>query len=262
MLCAEDRIDTGFFPYEPGSSYAMIHNDHLGTPQKMTDASGIVVWSADYKPFGEANVTTSTITNNLRFPGQYFDAETGTHYNYFRDYDPAIGKYKQADPIGQRGGFNLYRYVKNNPINFIDILGLQVLTPEQGQRIGDTARSWGDSGVPYERRGTTRQGADCSGAVCGIYRETGFDLDRITTATLPNSPYFTPVVGDPQVGDVGVLNGHMFIYDPNAAENRDLWAASHPGGRDFGPSSTDWEGYNGDVQWYRYREPIRPARCH
>jgi RHS repeat-associated protein len=86
------------------------HNDHLGTPQKLTDSTGTVVWSADYKPFGEATVdqTVSTITNNLRFPGQYYDAETGLHYNYFRDYDPAIGKYKQADPIGLAGGSNLY----------------------------------------------------------------------------------------------------------------------------------------------------------
>jgi uncharacterized protein RhaS with RHS repeats len=66
------------------------HNDHLATPQKMTDSSGAVVWSADYKPFGEATVTVSTITNNLRGIGQYFDAETGLNYNYFRDYNPAI----------------------------------------------------------------------------------------------------------------------------------------------------------------------------
>jgi RHS protein len=76
MLLAEDRIDTAFFSYEPGSPDTMIHNDHLATPQKMTDASGAVVWAADYKPFGEATITVSTITNNLRFPGQYYDAES------------------------------------------------------------------------------------------------------------------------------------------------------------------------------------------
>jgi RHS repeat-associated protein len=109
----------------------MIHNDHLGTPQKMTDSTGTVVWSADYKPFGEATVTVSTITNNLRFPGQYFDAETGLHYNYYRDYNPALGRYPQADPVGvlprgSRGGFNhLYAYVNNNPIRFTDPKGLQ-----------------------------------------------------------------------------------------------------------------------------------------
>jgi len=123
MLCAEHRIDTGFFPYEPKSPDAMIHNDHLATPQKMTNSNGTVVWSADYKPFGEVNITTSDITNNLRFPGQYFDAETGTLYNYFRDYNPFTGRYIQADPIGLKGGLNPYRYVQN-PINFVDPLGL------------------------------------------------------------------------------------------------------------------------------------------
>jgi RHS repeat-associated protein len=107
-----------------GANTYYYHNDHLATPQKMTDASGAVVWAADYKPFGEATVTISTITNNLRFPGQYFDAETGLNYNYYRDYNPAIGKYLQADPIGLRGGVNPYRYVQNNPVNNIDPLGL------------------------------------------------------------------------------------------------------------------------------------------
>jgi RHS repeat-associated protein len=122
----EDRIHTVDFSYEPGVQCGLIHNDHLGTPQKMTDASGTVVWSADYKPFGEATVTVSTITNNLRFPGQYFDAETGLNYNYYRDYNPAIGRYLEADPIGIKRGINhLYSYTSDNPINKKDQFGLQ-----------------------------------------------------------------------------------------------------------------------------------------
>ena len=106
-----------------GTNAYYYHNDHLATPQKMTDSSGVVVWSADYKPFGEATITVSAITNNLRFPGQYYDAETGTLYNYFRDYNPFTARYIQADPIGLKGGLNPYRYVQN-PINFVDPLGL------------------------------------------------------------------------------------------------------------------------------------------
>ena len=106
------------------------HNDALGTPQKMTDASalggGTVVWSATYTAFGEATINpSSTITNNLRFAGQYFDQETGTHYNLFRVYDPKTGTYISKDPIGfEAGDTNLYRYVFNSPVNYTDPLGL------------------------------------------------------------------------------------------------------------------------------------------
>ena len=61
----------------------------------------------------------------IRFPGQYFDEETGLHYNRFRYYDPEVGRYVSADPIGQVGGANLYAYVFNDPTNKFDSLGLQ-----------------------------------------------------------------------------------------------------------------------------------------
>lgn len=102
-----------------------------------------MVWSAAYTAFGEALVdASSTIENNLRFPGQYYDAETGLHYNWNRYYDPATGRYTQTDPIGfAAGDFNLFRYVDsvgkppietnlyqyalNNPLKYVDPLGLE-----------------------------------------------------------------------------------------------------------------------------------------
>jgi len=100
-------------------------NDRLGTPEILTDASGTVAWEAWYEPFGEAHVhPSSTVVNNHRFPGQYFDQESGLHYNYHRYYDPRTGRYLTPDPIGLRGGINFYCYVSNNPINRIDRLGL------------------------------------------------------------------------------------------------------------------------------------------
>ncbi len=72
-----------------GGQYYFYQNDHLGTPQKLTAQNGMVVWAAQYSAFGEATIDTEHITNHLRFPGQYYDTETGLHYNWFRYYrDP------------------------------------------------------------------------------------------------------------------------------------------------------------------------------
>ena len=100
------------------------HNDHLGTPQVFTDQNQNVVWQADYRPFGEVSESVTIFANNLRFAGQYFDGESGLHYNYFRDYDPTTGRYVQSDPIGLDGGINTYSYVYNNPLIYIDPEGL------------------------------------------------------------------------------------------------------------------------------------------
>ena len=101
------------------------HNSHLATPETMTDENQAVVWEASYTPFGKATITTNTIENNVRFPGQYFDSESGLHYNYFRDYDPEIGRYIQSDPIGLAAGqMSTYAYVDSNPVNATDRFGL------------------------------------------------------------------------------------------------------------------------------------------
>lgn len=106
-----------------------VHSDHLGTPQKLTDESGAVVWSADYQPFGDVSLQASTVISNIRFPGQYFDAETGLHYNYFRNYEPTTGRYLESDPIGLLAGFNTYAYVHNDPLNYTDPYGLVTCRP-------------------------------------------------------------------------------------------------------------------------------------
>jgi len=105
-----------------GGSYYFYHNDHLGTPQSMTDMAGDIVWEATYEAFGKAQVySDSTITNNLRFPGQYWDEETGLHWNWHRYYDPGTGRYVSEDPIGfHSGDENFYRYSLNNPATLFD----------------------------------------------------------------------------------------------------------------------------------------------
>jgi RHS repeat-associated protein len=69
-------------------------------------------------------LVTEGIVNNFRFPGQYYDQETGNYYNYFRDYDPSTGRYLKSDPIGLLGGINTYAYAYLNPLSFTDELGL------------------------------------------------------------------------------------------------------------------------------------------
>ncbi|NLJ29541.1 MAG: DUF2778 domain-containing protein [Deltaproteobacteria bacterium] len=110
-----------------------VHTDHLGTPIKATDERGNLVWDAAYKPFGEgvedrhSAPKGKTLPMNLRFPGQYYDEETGLHYNWNRYYDPKLGRYLTPDPIGLAGGINPYVYAQNDPINAVDPLGLFVL---------------------------------------------------------------------------------------------------------------------------------------
>ncbi|WP_183706589.1 RHS repeat-associated core domain-containing protein, partial [Marinobacter oulmenensis] len=111
------------FQRDSGEVY-FYQNDHLGTPQRMVAKSGAVVWKASYTAFGKATLFITTISNNLRFPGQYFDQETELNHNYFRDYDPTLGRYVQSDPIGLDGGVNTYGYVAQNPIFRKDPLGL------------------------------------------------------------------------------------------------------------------------------------------
>ncbi|OQX05904.1 MAG: hypothetical protein BWK80_51490, partial [Desulfobacteraceae bacterium IS3] len=110
-----------------GSEYYFYHNDHLGTPVQMTDASGNTKWSAKYDSFGKVQIGVEMVVNNLRFPGQYFDLETGLDYNYDRLYDPKIGRYLRIDSIGINGGINLYVFVLNNPVKAIDPLGRSTL---------------------------------------------------------------------------------------------------------------------------------------
>jgi len=103
---------------------AYIHTDHLFTPRLATGPAGAIVWAWEGETFGDVEPTGS-LTLNLRFPGQYFDAESGLHYNVMRDYDPALGRYVQSDPIGLISGTNLYAYVSSNPLMLFDIFGLQ-----------------------------------------------------------------------------------------------------------------------------------------
>jgi RHS repeat-associated protein len=112
-----------------------LHSDHLNTPQKATNQNQQVVWSSNTDPFGRPLSTPGTNDIFTRFPGQMWDAESGLHYNYFRDYDPAIGRYIQSDPIGLGDGVNTYAYVGGNPISNFDFYGLDTSDHKSGRWI-------------------------------------------------------------------------------------------------------------------------------
>jgi RHS repeat-associated protein len=107
-----------------------IHADHLNTPRLVADAAGTTVWRWDQaEPFGnnpadENPSGLGVFDLPLRLPGQRYDAETGLHYNYFRDYDPSLGRYSQSDPVGLMFGPNTYLYGLANPLSNTDFTGL------------------------------------------------------------------------------------------------------------------------------------------
>ena len=156
-----------------------IHNDHLGTPQVLTDENGQVVWRAVYNPFGSATVNEDVdgdgnrVTFNKRFPGQYYDQETGLHYNYFRYYDPQTGRYITSDPIGLAGGLNTYAYVLNNPLSYIDPYGLWAIGDPLPQGLVDATAGFGDAlsfgftDWVRDQMGTNDAVDKCSGAYTG-----------------------------------------------------------------------------------------------
>ncbi|WP_161795339.1 RHS repeat-associated core domain-containing protein [Xanthomonas sp. GPE 39] len=127
-----------------GTKLNYIQPDHLGSPRAVIDSvRDVAIWRWDLK--GEAFGNTApdqdpdrdgtAFVLNLRFPGQRYDAASGLNQNYFRDYEPGTGRYVQSDPIGLGGGTNTYAYVINNPLMFIDPLGLQEVLPFPSELI-------------------------------------------------------------------------------------------------------------------------------
>jgi RHS repeat-associated protein len=141
-----------------------VHVDHLNTPRAITNETQQLVWRWEHQePFGrsppEENPSgLGSFEFPLRFPGTYADRETGTLYNYFRDYDPQTGRYVQSDPVGLRGGLNTYAYTFGDPVNLTDPTGeavpLVILIPIVGGGINAVASAisaarecdagWGD----------------------------------------------------------------------------------------------------------------------
>lgn len=132
------------------TSVAFVYADHLGAPRviaRSADHAIVWRWGSD-ESFGASAPDTNpsglgVYVFNQRFPGQYFDQESGLHYNYFRDYDASTGRYVQSDPIGLAGGINTYAYVGGNPLSLVDPYGLAPAMSMPGVGAGGSGGSGG-----------------------------------------------------------------------------------------------------------------------
>lgn len=143
-------------------AYYYYHNDHLGTPWRVTNRAGAVVWSASrYSAYGVATVGNgSQIEQPWRFAGQYLDAESGLHYNLRRYYDAETGRYVSEDPLRFDSASNFYTYADSSPGNFIDPTGEIIPLAFAGGAALRAAGSW------FARRFVSRYGvclAQCAG---------------------------------------------------------------------------------------------------
>ncbi|KVX50474.1 hypothetical protein WT33_33175 [Burkholderia stagnalis] len=215
-----DKRETTHYVYEPGgftplvratgaavlrddgdavaklTSIAYYHCDQIGTPQEVTDEAGEIAWSARYKAWGEARevigeaARKARIVNPLRFAGQYFDRETGLHYNRHRYYDPSSGRFISKDPIGLQGGLNAFQYA-SNPVGWIDPLGLQKKRPRVPPHISQQKQAGHVLGEPqYDNRVKQGKATSC---FC--------DWDDAIQYTDDAWNQGTPVSGRPNVRD-------------------------------------------------------------
>lgn len=129
-----------------------VHNDHLGRAERITNASKSTVWRANNYDFDRVVAYGSADWYNLGFPGQYYDSEKDSYYNYFRDYDPKTGRYIQSDPLGLSAGVNTYSYVSSNPVNMYDPFGLEqcVCASNSGRSNGDGTHGSNDGNTTHE----------------------------------------------------------------------------------------------------------------
>jgi len=188
--------------YVPSRKVLYYELDQLNTPRAAMDEMGKVVWRWESDAFGSTAANEDPdgdgvkTTVNMRFPGQYYDRETGLHYNMARDYDSRIGRYVQSDPIGLEGGINTYAYVRGNPISRIDPLGL--------------------SDVTYDRGGSTITIYDNQGNQVGQY-PAGNNTTSNSNGPWPNGTYdFSHYMPHPESGADGPYgsNGNFVFSVP------------------------------------------------
>jgi RHS repeat-associated protein len=151
-----------------------VHPDHLDTPRVIVNAANQTVWRWDSAPYGDTAAEENPnalgeFSYSLRLPGQQYDGASGQHYNYFRDYEAATGRYVQSDPIGLCGGIALFAYVDSSPLSFWDPDGQAKRGPrpkDQGgahnEKIGELAQCVRDAGGEILSGGNEKKWNACT----------------------------------------------------------------------------------------------------
>lgn len=203
-----------------------VHADHLGTPRAVSNGA-TVLWRWEGEAFGNTAPNeqlagpSRKLTLPLRFPGQYADSETGTFYNYFRDYSPSIGRYVESDPIGLYAGPNTYAYVGGNPLSLIDSLGLEWVYSQSTGALGHADNQTGGGEAVGEGYAGHNQGLNNpasqhvpgggSNSNAGPLPQGGYTIepqqDNVTGSgtSLPGSMRLTPDAGNDMSGRAGFL---------------------------------------------------------
>ena len=138
-----------------------VHTDHLNRPVQMTDATKASVWQASWLPFGAPQAITGATTLDSRFPGQWFQLESGLVYNWNRHYDPTTGRYTQSDPLGFADGPSVYVYGKSGPLGFTDLRGL-IVGARSLQCFGEQHRADGRGQNGHHLRNALNAAEMCS----------------------------------------------------------------------------------------------------
>lgn len=209
-----------------GSDYQVVLTDHLGTPRAVVHpGTNAILWRWDLtgSAFGDhaaqedPDGDSVAYTFNLRYPGQYYDGETGLHYNYFRDYDPGTGRYVQSDPIGLAGGPATFSYALSSPLLVADPLGLFGCGP--GERMVPALGQ--ESSFPTIASCAKDPGASaqkiCASPDCLLYKanETPDPIqDCIEKCLLRKGAQAIAIAGASQTGQYAIVAGVSWAFGP------------------------------------------------
>jgi RHS repeat-associated protein len=155
---ANDAVTLFVYPQGQvsGSTSYFYTRDHLGSIREMrsTGKKGAIVARFDYDPFGRSTAVISNTLPDFNFTGLYRHAASNLDFAVYRAYDPDLGRWLSRDPIGEIPGLNLYSYVRNAPVTFLDLLGLEDLPPGAVGAGTDRAQQMVKDAADYAHAGT------------------------------------------------------------------------------------------------------------